>query len=220
MGSAALLPLVALESRSPVCTIAHLVPGSAPVTFHCALGARGSGAESLFKNSFLFWRLACLGFHRSTAAGGRWRRRREPRQGTEEDQTALSSSPRPSPGPVQAGAWRQTPRCAPPGTAAFGPMRHPDKQGESPHRSPLLAAPHSSCMPHSSPGSETFISLLSLTFTRGRVEGLSLCLQAFKGQCIGPYWGGEGDSTQETNPGLLTHRGSEDPSPAREWAQQ
>lgn len=172
MGSAALLPLVAL---SPLSCLHCSSPGPR-LTLYMERSTRpgspgGVGRESLFKNSFLFWRLVCLGFHQTLlqAAGGG--RGREPRQGTEEDQTALNSSPRPrARGRFKLETGReQTPRSLPPGTAAFGrQMGTLTSRGESP--SPLTSAPLplpcSSSMP-SSPGSETFISLLSLTFTRG-----------------------------------------------------
>lgn len=127
------------------------------------------GRESLFKHSFLFCRLACLGFHHTLlqAAGGG--RGREPWQGTEEDQTALNSSPRPrARGQFKLETGREQTPVAPSWHSRLRQMGTLTSRGESP--SPLTSAPLplpcSSSMP-SSPGSETFISLLSLTFTRG-----------------------------------------------------
>ena len=85
----------------------------------------------------------------------------------------------------------------------------------APRRSPLPLCPSLVLPPCPPLLAQRLLSAFSLLPSQGgRVEGLSLCLQAFpRGNALARTGSGEGDSTQETNPGLLTHRGSEDPSP-------
>lgn len=87
-----------------------------------ALEPGGSGAGVPVQEQLPFLETGLSGIPSDTAAGGRWREGREPRQRTEEDQTDLHSSPCP-----RAQGWfeletgrEQTPQSGPPGTASLG----------------------------------------------------------------------------------------------------
>ena len=112
-----------------------------------ALGPGGSGAGVPVQEQLPFLETGVSGVPSDTAAGGRWREGREPRQTTEEGQADLHSSPRP-----RARGWlkletgrEQTPPSAPPGTASFGRrMGTLTSRAETPpprQRSPLLIGP-------------------------------------------------------------------------------
>ena len=154
------------------CTVAHLVPAH-PLngTFHSPWEPRGSGAGVPVQEQLSFLETSVSGIPSDTAAGGRWR---EAARATAEDRGGPDrlKLELPAPDPRAGTSWRLAGNrhhsLLPPGTAAFGhQMGTLTSRGESP---PLLTSgplplPCSSSTP-SSPILETFISLLSLSFTR------------------------------------------------------
>lgn len=151
------------------------------------------------------------GIPSDTAAGGRWR---EGARATAEDRGGPDRlklelrAPEPRAGTSWRLAGNRHHSLLPPGTAAFGhQMGTLTSRGESPP--PLTSAPLplpcSSSMP-SSPGLETFISLLSLTLTSEEGRGpVSMPASFSKGQCICLYreWGREQhprDKSRASNP--------------------